>query len=91
MIDDEKWKRLLRSNVPFRCSECKMRLNYIGSGRYECPKCGVIELDEFGKIKQYLSVNGPTPAWKIARELGIRREVIEQYVKDGSISVIPKS
>lgn len=88
MCDDNKWNRLLRGRVPTICASCKKPLNYIGSGRYECPLCGKIILDDFGKIKEYLSVHGPTPAWKLARELGIRREIIDQYVKDGSVGMI---
>ena len=88
MTDDEKWNRLLRRRVPGICRACRKPLNYVGSGRYECPLCGAVELDDFGKIKEYLSVNGSTPAWKLARELGIRRDVIEQYIKDGSVAMI---
>lgn len=91
MNDNEKMLRLLRGHVPLLCDTCKKTLNYIGSGRYECPLCGKIILDDFGKIKEYLSVHGPTPAWKLARELGIRREIIDQYVKDGSVGMIHSS
>lgn len=91
MNDNEKMLRLLRGHVPLLCDTCKKALDYIGSGRYECPLCGKIILDDFGKIKEYLSVHGPTPAWKLARELGIRREIIDQYVKDGSVGMIHSS
>lgn len=87
MIEDERWNRLLRGHVPGLCPKCQKPLDHIGSGQYRCPQCGAVELDDFGKIKQYLSVNGPTPAWKLARELGIRREIIDQYIKNGSVDV----
>lgn len=87
MNDEEKWNRLIRGHVPSFCAACREPLNYIGSGRYECPSCGAVELDDFGKIKQYLSINGPTPAWKLARDLDIRREIIDQYIKNGSVTM----
>lgn len=88
MIEDKQWNRLLRGHTPGICTTCNKPLKYVGSGRYQCPICGAVLLDDFGKIKEYLSVNGPTPAWKLARELGIRRDVIEQYIKDGSVAMI---
>ena len=91
MVDEERWNRLLRGHVPEICSKCQNPLDYIGIGQYQCPQCGAVVLDDFGKIRQYLSVNGPTPAWKLSRELGIHREIIEQYIKNGSVDMRKKN
>lgn len=74
---------------PADCSNCGNALRYVGAGKYSCDKCGHVEYDDFGKVREYLETHGPTPAYTIAKELGIPVKVISKMLKDGRLQ-IPK-
>ena len=67
---------------PKNCSKCGGRLVYTGRGAYQCEDCDNVDLDDFGRIAEYLDVHGPTSAPMLSRALGMSigriRELIEQ-------------
>lgn len=71
---------IMRARVK-RCVECNGVLRYVAGGMYKCQKCGKEQLDDFGRIKQFLDENGPTPAFIIHEETGIDMETINYMVK----------
>ncbi|MDE7479075.1 MAG: hypothetical protein K2M91_14235, partial [Lachnospiraceae bacterium] len=60
----------LLTKKPVFCSLCRGRMVYVGRGAYKCEKCEHEELDDFGKVRQYLEENGPMPALVIAQATG---------------------
>lgn len=78
---------LLLDNRPVRCRECGGRLQYISGGKYECEKCGNVEKDDFGKVKDYLDEHGPTPAIVLASETGVHPDVIDNFLKTGRVEI----
>lgn len=72
---------------PTRCSKCKGRIKYIGGGRYECFDCGNEEIDDFGKVKDYIDANGPAPAIFISEHTGVPVELIDGMLRQGRLEI----
>lgn len=69
------------------CKACRGRLVYLYSGIYQCETCKVYEMDEFGKIKNFLDQNGPTPAIFIAEKTGVTLDVINDFLRKGRVEI----
>ena len=80
-------EKLLISNKPVMCVKCKGKLFYRGGGRYECDVCETFVLDDFGKIKEFLEANGPTPMLLISQATGVDYEIIERFLKKGRLEI----
>jgi len=81
------FEKLIVDNKPVQCTVCKGKMFYVDSGRYECRACGHEELDDFGKVKQFLEENGPTPVLQIAYATGVTAEIIELFLKKGRLEI----
>lgn len=80
-------EKLLISNKPVMCEKCKGKLFYKGGGRYECGSCDYSVLDDFGKVKEFLELNGPTPMLLISQATGVEYEIIERFLKKGRLEI----
>lgn len=82
-------EKRLQEDIPQRCTQCgSTRLYYQGLGKYECKACKNVELDDYGKIRDYIDRNGDTPAAILVIDLGIPKEIVDFYVKDGALEVV---
>ena len=70
---------LVQNKIKF-CS-CKGQMRYMGGGRYICSVCGKEELDDFGKVKQYLDEHGPSSAYIFSIATGVDKEIINLFLK----------
>lgn len=84
---EQKLEKLIQQKKVEKCELCHNRMQYVGSGKYRCSFCGVEVLDDFGKIKQFLDQNGPTPEAIISRETGISMDTIDSYLKKGMVEI----
>lgn len=85
MWNRENFTRPTVSKRP--CSKCGTPMNYLAMGEYECPECGNFELDDYGIVRNYLDEHGPTPATIIERDTGVRRAVINDYLRRGRLEI----
>ena len=69
------------------CSKCNAVMKYMAMGEYKCPECGNEELDDYGKVRRYLDEHGSTPAAIIESETGVRRTVINDYLRHGRLEI----
>lgn len=76
---------------PETCGLCHGKMEYLGGGRYKCEFCGHEELDEFGKVKDFLETHGPTPSYQISLVTGVRKEVIDLFLKRGMVELPEES
>lgn len=84
-MDD--WKSEFLNNRPIACSKCKGKLYYQGGGIYKCEDCGNTELDDFGKVREYLEENGIQSAYTIHDATGVSLSLINNFVRDGRLEI----
>ncbi|MBR1628604.1 MAG: hypothetical protein IJ679_04950 [Lachnospiraceae bacterium] len=70
-----------------RCKQCGSFMDYISLGEYKCPSCGFVELDDYGKIRSYLDENGTASSAEIELATGVRRSVINEYLRKGRLEI----
>lgn len=69
------------------CSKCHTPMEYMAMGEYKCPNCQNMEYDDYGLIRNYLDEHGPTPAAIIEKDTGVRRAVINDYLRRGRLEI----
>lgn len=70
-----------------KCSKCGTVMNYLALGEYKCPSCGNEEMDDYGKIRKYLDEHGPSSSAAIEAATGVRRSVINNYLRKGRLEI----
>ena len=70
-----------------RCSKCGTMMKYLALGEFRCPACGNEEMDDYGKIRKYLDAHGTASAAEIETATGVRRSVINDYLKKGRLEI----
>lgn len=80
-------ERIILENKPIICEKCKGKLYFMGGGRYKCNDCGNEVLDDFGKVKEFLEENGPSPSAVISENTGVRQDVIATFLKKGRLEI----
>jgi hypothetical protein len=86
-VDQDKFIKDFIERKPTRCSKCRGRIRYIGGGKYECFDCGNEEIDDFGKVKEYIDENGPTPAVIISEHTGVPVDLINGMLRQGRLEI----
>lgn len=85
MAADEK--KLIFDETPRTCSECGGKYKFDGRGAYTCVECGHVTYDDFGKIRMYIDVHGPSPAVAISEGTGVPVQKINRYLRQGRIEI----
>ncbi len=79
------WSQLTKRRR--KCSQCGTIMNYLALGEYKCPSCGNEELDDYGIIRKYLDEHGPSSSAAIEAATGVRRMVINEYLRKGRLEI----
>ncbi len=87
MVSFDEFERFLLEHKPIKCERCHGKLEYIGSGKYECELCQHIMMDDFGKVKEYINENGPSPIIEISAMTGVKKSLIESFLKKGRLEI----
>ena len=88
MLNIDELERVFLEHKPIKCERCHHgKLIYIGSGKYECEVCEHVMMDDFGKVKAYIDENGPTTVMELSAVTGVRRSLIEHFLKKGRLEI----
>ena len=74
-----------------KCKKCGMVMDYLALGEYRCPSCRIVELDDYGIVRHYLDEHGSATASMIEAETGVRREIIDDYLRKGRLEITENS
>lgn len=80
-------KKLVGGKRPTICPDCQLNYEYMGGGHYQCKKCGREEVDDFGKVKDYLDENGATSMFTLEKETGVKRAVMREFIEMGRLEI----
>ena len=86
-MEKEKFVKAMLERRPVVCSSCHGRLKYVGGGHYECLECGHEEVDDFGRVKDFIDENGPSPGIVIADCTGVPIDLINGMLKEGRLEI----
>ena len=86
-MDRMELEKLIIENKPVVCELCGGKMFYVHGGMYRCGTCEHEVLDDFGKVKTFLELNGPTPALTILAVTGVSTEVIELFLRQGRVEI----
>ena len=84
---ERELEKLVQQKKVGKCELCHNQMEYIGRGKYRCKFCGMEVLDDFGKVREFLDQNGPTPEAIIAQQTGISMDKIDSYLKKGMVEI----
>lgn len=85
--DKKAFLKAFLDRKPVRCSKCKGRLKYIGGGYYECYDCGNQEIDDFGRIRDYIEEYGPSPAIVISEQTEVPIDLVNGMLREGRLEI----
>ncbi len=83
-------KRLLPSEIhmPTLCKQCGGVMIYKGLGEYECEECGLLDYDDYGKVRNYLEKHRGANVAEISDFTGVSHKSIRDMIKDKRFEII---
>lgn len=70
---------------PKNCEKCGAWLKPRGRGRYYCERCDLYELDDYGKVREFLYTHPGASAAEVTAYTGVERRAINQMLKEEKI------
>lgn len=62
------------------CKKCGGEYFSNRMGRYTCKSCGFVELDDEGKVREYLKDHGTSTYYDVEKNTGARRETLDKFI-----------
>ncbi len=90
MSINQQMQKLIRDqDFNNKCKSCgSSDLKYEGLGEYKCRKCGIITLNSYGKIREYIGVNGIATPYEIMAATGVSRNEINNLIDKGDLKMV---
>ncbi len=83
----DAFEKLLMINIPQHCKKCGGRMIYKYKGMYQCDECEEQDYDDFGIVARYLAENGEASSVVIEKNTGVKRELINKFLRDGRLEI----
>lgn len=80
-------EEIFLAHRPEYCRECGGKMIFQGAGTYLCANCGYEDMDDYGRIRDYLEKHEGANALEIAEGTGVELEIIRMFLKDGRIQI----
>lgn len=74
-------------NKPEKCSKCGGRMKYTGLGEYKCEGCGIVDYDDYGKVRVFLEKNPGANIVQTEAMTGVPQRLIKQMIKEGKFAI----
>lgn len=76
---------------PSLCKQCDGIMVFRGVGEYKCEDCGIVEYDDYGKVRNYIEANPGANVATIADETGVTRKSINNMLKEERFNIAAES
>lgn len=76
---------------PRVCSQCGGVMIFKGVGEYQCEDCKSTELDDYGKVRQFVEVHKGATAAAIEEGTGVSQRTIRQMLRESRLEVTADS
>lgn len=76
---------------PTVCSKCGGTMIFRGVGEYRCDRCGYIQYDDYGKVRNYLEQHRGANAAEVEDKTGVEQRSIHTMLREGRIEVTENS
>lgn len=74
---------------PVMCPNCNVEYKYLGLGHYKCEKCGRLDTDDYGKVRDYVEQSEEEVGVdKASVDTGVAVERIRELIDMGKISLV---
>lgn len=80
---EKELEQLVRSRKMGKCKKCGGVFRTNRMGRYECDNCGNVELDDEGKVREYLEKYGASTYAEVEAGTGVSRKVLDRFLLPG--------
>lgn len=74
-------------NIPRVCKACGGVMVFKGVGEYHCEDCGVVDYDDYGKVRLYIEEHRGATAAQIESAIGVPQRTIRKLLKEGRLEV----
>ncbi|MCD7724006.1 MAG: hypothetical protein LUI12_00385 [Clostridiales bacterium] len=78
-------------NRPTYCSKCGEIMVFKGVGEYQCEKCGHLEYDDYGKVRNYIEKHHGATAAQASEATGVSQKSIRDMLKESRLEIAPTS
>lgn len=90
-MDSEKRLSIDKYNKPTRCSRCKGWMEFMGVGEYRCEKCGTVEYDDYGIVRNYIETHKGATTAEISAMTGVSQRIINEMLRDERFEITSDS
>lgn len=73
---------------PTYCDKCEAVMVYKGLGEYQCESCGMLDYDDYGKVRNYLDVHIGANVAEISDATGVTHKSIRDMIKENRFKII---
>ena len=80
-IESQLGNYIIRQNFS-TCPEREGEFEYQGLGKFKCKKCGYIELNNYGKVKEYIDKHENVTLLELAHSTGLRFSEVRDIMKE---------
>ena len=74
-------------NRPTYCEKCGGVMVFKGVGEYECEKCGALEYDDYGKVRNYIEKHMGANAAQASKATGVSQKAIREMLKEARLEI----
>lgn len=78
-------------NRPTYCSECGGVMIFKGVGEYQCEKCGFLDYDDYGKVRNYIEKHMGANSAEASKATGVPQKHIRDMLKEGKLEIAQNS
>lgn len=78
-------------NRPTYCQKCGGVMVFKGVGEYKCEKCGCLEYDDYGKVRNYIEKHHGATTAQTSEATGVSQKSIRDMLKESRLEIAPAS